>query len=262
MDILHRPAYRPWDYESLQGRDREASEKGKEADMHLIGGVDSDHGSDAHHVTGCMHSHSHYHQANMKSGGGNMSSQMTQMQMQKQQQDAEFSLSSWLQKMLRGSKSFLKGIWGTNETNTVGVPGEKTGSAQLLAQVDDSDAAGSRGTAKDQRMAEQSAALQGNPYFAATPEKTSAYVTPFQKIRAKIVSGAEKLAGRLPGKAFRFQAKNSFHAKSQQQPKEDLRKRSKYRKDELEIDCILTDESYLMDSYDRKGEYSQLTTKK
>ena len=230
--------------------------------MHLIGGVDSDHSSDTHHVTGCMHSHSHYHQEKIQSGGGNMSAQTTQMQMQKQQQDAQFSLSSWLQRILYGGKSVLKGIWGTNETNTTGAAGDKAGSAQLMPQVGDSAAADSRGTAKDQQMAEQSAALQGNPYFSAMPEKNAAHLTPFQKIRAKVVAGAEKLAGRLPGKAFRFQAKNSFHAKSEQRPQEDLRKRGKYRKDELEIDCILTDESYLMDSYDRKGEYSQLTTKK
>ena len=29
-----------------------------------------------------------------------------------------------------------------------------------------------------------------------------------------------------------------------------------------EIECILTDESYLTDSYNRKGEYSHLTTDK
>lgn len=235
--------------------------------MHLIGGVESDHGSDVHHVTGCMHSHTRYHQGGVKSGGGSLSSQMTQMQMQKQQQDAEFSLSSWLQKILYGGKSILKGIWGTNETNTAGVSGEKTGSAQMMAQVRDGTAADGRGTMDHRsteaarRMAEQSAAIQGNPYFSTMAEKNS-HLTPLQKVRTKVVAAAEKLAGRLPGKTFRFQAKNSFHAKSQQHSKEDLRKRSKYRKDEVEIDCILTDESYLMDSYDRKGEYSQLTTKK
>ena len=33
---------------------------------------------------------------------------------------------------------------------------------------------------------------------------------------------------RLPGRFFRFQARNSFQAKPEQKPKEDLRKRSKY----------------------------------
>ncbi|MCM1058113.1 MAG: hypothetical protein NC517_10975 [Firmicutes bacterium] len=229
--------------------------------MHLIGGIGSGHDSDAHQVTGCMHGHTHYQQGNLKSGGGSAMSQATQLQMQKEQQDAQFSLSNWLQQALNRSKSILKGIWGTNETNTAGTAGDRTGSAQTMAQVGDSGANG-HGTVNGQTAAEHSAAIQGNPYFAAMPEKNAAHMTPFQKVRAKIVAGAEKLAGKLPGRSFRFQAKNSFQAKPEQRPKEDMRKRSKYRKDELEIDCILTDESYLMDSYDRNGEYSQLTTKK
>lgn len=235
--------------------------------MHLIGGVSSGHSSDTHHVTGCMHGHAHFHEGNLKTGGGDAGSQMSQMQMEKQQQDAEFSLSSWLQKILRGGKSILKGIWGTNDTNTEGVHGDKDGSARTMAQLDRSAAADDRRaetrhrTEDAQRLAEQSVAMQGNPYFSTVAERNS-HMTPLQKVRARVVSAAEKLAGRLPGKAFRFQTRNSFHTKSQQRSREDLRKRSKYRKDELEIDCILTDESYLMDSYDRKGEYSQLTTKK
>lgn len=228
--------------------------------MHLIGGVEGSHDSDRHQVTGCMHGHSHYQQGNIKAGGADVGSQTAQMQMQKQQQESQLSLADWLQRTLDRGKGILKGIWGTS---TSGPTGDKADSTQVMAQVSDGGAAAGRGTINGQTAAEQSAALQGNPYFAAMPEKNAmAHMTPFQKVRAKIVAGAEKLAGRLPGKAFRFQAKNSFQAKSEQRSKEDLRKRSKYRKDELEIDCILTDESYLMDSYDRKGEYSQLTTKK
>lgn len=241
--------------------------------MHLIGGVGSGHSSDNHQVTGCMHDHAHFHEGNLKAGGGNAGSQMAQLQMQKQQQDAEFSLSSWLQKILHGGKSILRGIWGTNETNAEGVPGDRDGSARTMAQLNYSAAADDRSTGAvpreadyhsteaARRMAEHSAAIQGNPYFSTMAER-NAHMTPLQKVRSRVVSAAEKLAGRLPGKPFRFQARNSFHTKSQQHPREDLRKRSKYRKDELEIDCILTDESYLMDSYDRRGEYSQLTTKK
>lgn len=231
--------------------------------MHLIGGVESGHESDRHQVTGCMHGHTHYHQGSIKAGGADMSSQMTQIQMQKEQQDAQLSLTDWLQRALDRGKGILRGIWGTNVTNTDGLAGDKAGSAQTMAQVQDGGETAGRGAVSSHAAAEQSAAIQGNPYFAAMPEKSAAaHMTPFQKARAKLVAGAEKLAGRLPGKSFRFQAKNSFQAKSEQRSREDLRKRSKYRKDELEIDCILTDESYLMDSYDRNGEYSQLTTKK
>jgi hypothetical protein len=71
---------------------------------------------------------------------------------------------------------------------------------------------------------------------------------------------ASQLADHLPGRFFGFQTRSSFQSGSR--PKGDLRRKSRYRKDEVEIDCILTDDSYLMDSYDRKGEYSKLTTKK
>lgn len=230
--------------------------------MHLIGGVESDHGSDTHQVTGCMHTHSHFHQASLKAGAGGLGSQMTQMQMQKQQQEARFSLSAWLQRLLERGRGILKGIWGTNETNAPGPSGDKAGSARMMAQIGDGRETAGRRTAGG-REAERSAEALGNPYFTEVSQKNAAvHMTPFQKIRARVVAGAEKLTGKLPRKDFRFQAKNSFQAKSEQRSKEDLRKRSKYRKDELEIDCILTDESYLMDSYDRKGEYSQLTTKK
>ena len=53
-----------------------------------------------------------------------------------------------------------------------------------------------------------------------------------------------------------------FLQTKQQHTKEDLRKRSQYKEDDQEIECILTDESYLTDSYNRKGEYSHLTTDK
>lgn len=232
----------------------------------MVGGVGSSHDIDDHHVTGCMHTHTHYHKESKAGSGGNVSSQMAQMQMQNRQQDAQFTLTDWIQRVINRGRGIFRGIWGTNETNTAGPSGDKTGGAQTMAQVGDTRAAadGAAGHSMTAHStAAHSAETVGNPYFREISEKNAAaHMTPFQKIRSKVVAGAEKLAGRLPGKAFQFQTKNSFHAKSRQHSKENLRKRSRYKKDELEIDCVLTDESYLMDSYDRKGEYTQLTTKK
>ncbi len=75
-------------------------------------------------------------------------------------------------------------------------------------------------------------------------------------MRARFAPVADFLAKRFP-----FAGKNPFQAKHGR-PKEDLRKRSHYRGDDLDIDCVLTDDSYLLDSYDRKGSYSQLSTRK
>lgn len=221
-----------------------------------LGGIGRDHSSETHQVTNCMHEHTHYKKVGAAaSAASNMNAQT--FQLQEQQQEAQFSLSAWLQKTLRGGRNLFKGIWGTNDVNSPGPSGDKLGQAQLMAAVDENM------VSKGQKAASISADVQGNPYFAVVQgSPSSAHMTPFQKVRAKVKGVTGQLAGKLPRHFFRSQARNSFQAKSEQRSKEDLRKRSKYRKDELEIDCILTDESYLMDSYDRKGEYSQLTTKK
>lgn len=221
-----------------------------------LGGVDNHHGTDSHQVTNCLHDHTHIKK---ESGGAAMSSDMSAkaLQMQKQQQDAGFSLSEWLQRTLGSGKSFLKGIWGNQVSSSATQTGDKAGQEQIMAQL---RVVGLTG------QGEKTAGIRQpeiNPYFQTVQNSNSAVpVTPFLRVREKVRGVAGQLAGQLPGHLFRFQTKNSFQARSEQKPEEDLRKRSKYRKDELEIDCILTDESYLLDSYDRKGEYSQLSAKK
>lgn len=221
-----------------------------------LDGIGSSHNTDTHQVTNCMHDHAHYKK---ESGAAAASSVVSSeaFRMQQQQQEAEFSLSAWLQKTLGDGKNFLRGIWGANAADSSAQAGNKAGQEQMMAQLGDNVTSNDRGTAA------KSQELQINPYFQAMQDNSpDARMTPFQRVRYKVKGVAGQLAGKLPGHFFRFRAKNSFQAKPEQRPKEDLRKRSKYRKDELEIDCILTDESYLMDSYDRKGEYSRLTTKK
>lgn len=218
-------------------------------------GIGSSHNTDTHQVTNCMHDHTHYKKEGAAAASSSMNAQ--ELQMQQQQQDAEFSLSAWLQNTLGKGKSLLRGIWGTNTIDASAQAGEKAGQEQVMAQIGENMTSGDRGAASKNQE------LQINPYFQTMQDNNpAAHMTPFQRVRYRVKGIAGQLAGKLPGHFFRFQAKNSFQAKPEQRPKEDLRKRSKYRKDELEIDCILTDESYLMDSYDRKGEYSRLTTKK
>lgn len=223
-----------------------------------LGGIGRGHSGETHQVTNCIHDHEH----NRKEPGGAAASsaQMNAraLQMQNQQQDAQMSLSAWLQKLLRSGKGFLKGVWGGTEASG-GIKdqnGDRTGLAQgALAE------SGSRQSTREAILRSEDA--QNNPYFlAVNAAEQRNHMAPLQKLRARVKAVTGQLAGKLPGHFFRFQAKNSFQARPDRKPREDLRKRSKYRKDELEIDCILTDESYLMDSYDRKGEYSRLTTKK
>ncbi len=231
--------------------------KGKGASMQL-GGIGTEHAR-SHHVTTCIHDHDHdrKQQGAMKmTASGSTANQGTQSNVQ-------LSLAEIAQRLVDKGRSLFRGIWGTNEANGAGTPGDKTGQGQTMAQLSQAAPNGQATGAEVQAVVRQGA-VPANPYFTAVPEGSlAAAATPLQKVRAKVRGIAGQLAGKLPKKFMPSrQTKDSFHAKPEREPKEDLKRRSRYKKDELEIDCILTDESYLLDSYDRKGSYSQLTTKK
>ncbi len=216
-----------------------------------LDGVGSDHGSHAHQLTHCMHEHTHYHKMDKSAAASGAVSQAARLEMAQQQQEAQFSLAAWLERTVRGGRSFLKGIWGSNDTPAAGQAGDRSGQAQAMAQLANGNTAG---TVTAETSGKQA---QVNPYFQAVEDRQPQHVPLVQKMRVRVRKLAGSLAGQLLGKFSAFQAKSSLQTK-QQRPKEDLRRRSKYKRDELEIDCVLTDESYLLDSYNRKGEYSKL----
>ncbi len=222
-----------------------------------LGGI---HGSENHHVTQCLHDHESMHKTGSSAAAAAGQAQASQFTMAEQQQEAQTSLFAWLQKTLQSGRRIWQDIWGSNEIQSIGESGVKNGASPTMAQLGADMGGRTAGVqASETRAVEKQ--IQVNPYFQPLEERTATHTTPVQKLRVRIKAVTGQLAEHLPGKFSGFQAKDSFYAK-QQRPKEDLRRHSKYRKDEQEIDCILTDESYLLDSYDRKGEYTQLTTKK
>lgn len=246
-----------------------------------LNGIGSSHGAETHHVTSCMHDHA----KSPKNGGAaakgmEMSGQA--FQAESRQAEAQFSLSAWLQRTLNRGKRLWGSIWGGDQPTSLGEIALKAAEEQLAAQADlnretEANTAGrsalqqNSGQALPQKLhTPQIAAaatvmvqpqnLQNNPYFAAVEKMEDSQGNLWQRMRVKFRNAAGQLAGHLPGRFFSAQTKSSFQAR-QEQPKGDLRKKSKFRKDEVEIDCVLTDDSYLLDSYDRKGEYSKLSAK-
>lgn len=100
-----------------------------------------------------------------------------------------------------------------------------------------------------------------NPYFVPTMtnEEADRDLSLWQKLKYRVQNMAGSLRKRFSGKQ-ELNTKNEFQT-GKEQTKEDLRKHSKYKKEQDEMDCILTDDSYLMDSYDKKGEYRRLSVK-
>lgn len=225
-----------------------------------LGGIGDHHSSGMHQVTKCLHGNEQSLEGKMKMQvqPGAAAQQTLRVH---QEESAQFSVFDWMQKLLRGTGQRLLGFWRGSDTGVLGQSDEKAGGSQTVAQM---YPANDTSVANDANRATQEQLLQQNPYFSAvTPDSKAVHPSLGQRIKIKCKKVAGQLADHLPGRFLRFSfEKQSSYQTKKKRIKEDLRKRSKYREDTLEIDCFLTDDSYLLDSYDRKGEYTQLTTKK
>lgn len=207
-----------------------------------LGNGTAQHHHNMHHVTDCRHG-----QSTSQKGASQVPSSPSKGSMQKfpnqsAQPESVFSLSSWWKKLLAAGQKFYISIWGeakdgrVDSQDSIESVGETAGVAEIA------------GTALNKTD------VHNNPYFSAIEDTGKQKQTAWEKVRVRFQSFTGQLTGRFSGR-------NSFETR-QQKPKQDLRKHSRYRQDDLEIDCILTDDSYLLDSYDRKGEYSRLSPKK
>ena len=227
-----------------------------------LGRISDNHSADMHHVTKCLHDHSLSDKDKVAGKMGMAPSPSTaaqQIMQTNKEQQTQLTFNDWIRRLLQSGKQRLLGFWYGSESPSSGDKSQKTSSGQTMAQLD----IGSDKHVTNVSHTQKETAVYNNPYFAAVPssQPQNAAAAFVQKIKLKCSSITGQLAKHLPGKFSKFQKKGSFQAKKDGN-REDLRHRSKYREDKLEIDCVLTDESYLLDSYDRKGEYSQLTTTK
>lgn len=226
-----------------------------------LGGIGEEHGTDVHHVTRCLHDHRHA--AEGKTGAALHTSEVSSQNMRAQQGESEMSITGWIQKLFRDTWKRMLGVWHGSEAAQADIRGENgsgPGVAQQAYNISDTSVINEKGAYNQERL------MQQNPYFTAVSENTPALgrLSLGQRIKMKCRGVAGRLADHLPGRFagnFKFLKNGGFHS-GRDRKREDLSRRSKYREDMLEIDCVLTDDSYLLDSYDRKGEYSQLTTKK
>lgn len=214
-----------------------------------IGNLDS-HNRASHQVTNCICSHT---ETKNETGGpfkASASSQAVQKELQSAEQlTVQMSPEGWLRKILSKGRELALHMWGEGQTE-----GTKSDTLQAKEGVLEESRGTGRRTGIDQHKGwEQQKTIEEMSSYFVMPEKKQAPPGLLRRFRIKVHTATGYLEKHLP-----FKQTGSFQAK--QEKKEDLRKHSRYRRDEMEIDCILTDDSYLMDSYDRKGEYSKLST--
>lgn len=246
-----------------------------------MNGIGNSH-SNMHHVTNCIHDHKHGMEGKVGGAAANTSTASQQVTVTSEQPGQAFSLSGWLQNTLSGARSLLGNIWGSKDASVQGEVIAQAGietvtdiAAQNASEVVTGSVSVQSGLQQNlqqdqthtnalhvSQIEAASATVQptqnfnNNPYFAAIQEDTAPRQTIWQKLKVRF----QNISGFL-AKRFSFSNSSSFQTK-QERPKEDLSRHSRYREDEVEIDCILTDDSYLMDSYNKKGEYSKLSADK
>ena len=224
-----------------------------------VGGVGNGHDTYSHQVTSCLHEHG----ANADTGSMGArtgAEQAAQTTTEVLQDNSAGNLLSWVQNIGNSGKQLLQKIWGDSKEANDAVTSQKDGSGDHIAGQETLVTGNTVGVkATLNKAAVETAAT--HTYFQPIETRDTVPATPLQKVRYQVQKVARKLMDRLPGR-FLGSRSGDFLQTKQQHTKEDLRKRSQYKEDDQEIECILTDESYLTDSYNRKGEYSHLTTDK
>lgn len=206
----------------------------------MIGGIQNNGNyqsvnSHVHHVTECIHEERKKTQEGAIAGLRDSVS--IQSMQNAQTEEPQWNLFQWMSRILGQGVKGIKGLFGI---------------AQNGAQTADSSAEKvSRG---------QDTLTDRAAYFVPAKEEIPAnnwYQNLKERVRIRFGAIRNSLT-----KYFRQE--QSLHmgagknGTSAGKEKEDRRRVSVYKKDELEIDCIITDESFLLDSYNRKGDYSKL----
>lgn len=203
-------------------------------------------------------------------------------QVSQNQGEGQFSLSAWLEKNLSKGKGLLRSFWGSSQVSQAGEPGDKSGQAQMMAQIGDSRESDAQGrlafgqeslppdvsrTLSASHVAQAAAAapqprIQEDSQAAAAAQATGGQEDNlWRKIKVRFQDITGQLTGHRRQREARTQTRSSFQMQ-QERPREQSARAKKPRRDALEIDSYRVEESYLLDSYDRKGEYSKISTKK
>ncbi|MCM1541526.1 MAG: hypothetical protein NC121_09705 [Blautia sp.] len=238
-----------------------------EAEAMQIGGLGGSHGTGDHHVTNCIHDH---HDTQNHTGGMAMkSSAAADVQGAKAelQQESLFSLTSWLKNALGNGKGFLLNFWGEGQASAgnsasgrAGVSGAENGQAVSQAAGHTETTVMVSAAAAAVPAASQPDKINNTGYQTAK-ERRKQRQNLFRKVKDRFRNMSGQLHDRRAGKSLDAQTRELFRTE-REQSKEDLHRHSRHRRDTVEISCARTEDNYLMDSYDRRGEYSRLTTKK
>lgn len=219
-----------------------------------IGGVGSGnvHTADSHQVTNCVHVHKEQTEKT-----GRMDALLSSAQNQKQQTVASeletmdgFSLVDGIKRLLSRGRHWFGRIWnGAGEELQDGASADRVSEdAGMLKPEEARDMA-----LREDMAGRQEASSVVNPHFVPIVQ-TKGADSLWQRFALKVHTAT----GYLAKKFGRETSMQTGVKKDPKQSQEQMRRHSRYRDGQEEIDCVITDDSYLMDSYDKTGKYVKL----
>lgn len=227
-----------------------------------LNGVGEEHSQASHQITNCMHSH----MVKKSGGGAGAAGAQSVAAAEKSSVEQMLTMPGWLQNIRNGGKKLWGRIWGDNSLDAANTASQSAGALTQQALNASQNVNVPQNTSMSQsvtevseiaRAAAQSALVPGqtkeNPYFMPIVQENREK-NGWEKIKVKFQTITKYLS-------HNFSGKDKFRNGQERQAK-DLSKRSQYRGSDVKIDCVLTDDSYLLDSYDRSGSYSKLSAKK
>lgn len=200
----------------------------------------------SHRITNCIHDHD---SAKEKTGGAPMTLATSYSTMPNQQVSQEIpELLDAMRNVFRSGRSLFGKVWGWDEEATE-EQNEAT-SATIVART--------AGTLLSPNIQTPPKMISEYPYFTAVQSRK--HTVP-HRLYTRFRDLSRRFRQNFGRQSCEFSNESSLNDR-RQASKEDLRKKSRYRERNVEFDCVLTDDSYLLDSYDKKGEYSRLTTER
>lgn len=235
--------------------------------------IGSRHSSDTHHVTNCIHDHAHMDKVGKIGAAASSGISAQALMAAESQADAQFSLAAWLDKTLNSGRKLWGNIWGNGDAvGTVDAggtanAGREAGAEQIAAILPQDDLGSGQQTLHAPQIAAAGSAIRqpqdihSDLHFSPAKSPDEKQEKLWRRMKVKLQNMAGQLTGRSSGKSLGAQTGRTSQVR-RERLKDDLRRQSRSRRDELVINSVQTDDSYLLDSYDRKGAYSKLSAGK
>lgn len=152
------------------------------------------------------------------------------------------SLQTLLQNLITGGRSVIGKLWGNSPTPAP----DSTSSSAVSGEIH---------TTAHTAITKESLPPLANPYFAPV-QTTPQVVGPLPSLQQKIQIKGKPLSTYI--KKYFGKKPSDSHQKENRQSSGEMSRRSRYREEDKEIECVITDDSFLLDSYDNKGKFSKL----